>query len=234
MDASVVRHAGVALQALSWLLTGPHSDGRSTFHLLKPAVASGDAASVQRLLAQSSARRRLQSLVDSSRRTLLFYAGSPAVAQLLVQHGCPLDRRDAHGQTPLHCAVIAGRVEVSRWMSERLPQLVHTADSSGKRPMHHAESEAMVRSVTSAHTASARRSSALDAQLKPTHLHCSPRLFAVPPRRVLYEAGGDVNSADKSGSTLMHAAARLGREDVVRYANKTTHAASLAAPMATL
>ena len=146
MDASVARHAGVALQALSWLLTGTDSDGRSTFHLLKPHVASGDAASVQRLLAQAGTRRRFQSLLDSSRRTLLFYAGSPAVAQLLVQHGCSLDQRDAHGQTPLHCAVIAGYVEVSRWMIERLPQLVHTADPSGKRPMHHAESEEVVRS----------------------------------------------------------------------------------------
>lgn len=46
-------------------------------------------------------------------------------------------------------------------------------------------------------------------------------LTAVLRRRVLYEAGADINSADKHGVTLMHSAAKLGREDVVRYGRHT-------------
>ena len=51
-----------------------------------------------------------------------------------------------------------------------------------------------------------------------THAADVPRVHvcAINPR-VLYEAGADINSADKSGSTVIHVTAKLGRENVVRF-----------------
>ena len=50
----------------------------------------------------------------------------------------------------------------------------------------------------------------------------------LPARRVLFDAGADINSADSRGITLMHTTAKLGREDVVMYIAHDRH--SLPAP----
>ena len=144
MDGAVIRHVGVLLQAVSWFMTDAETNA-TLYHLLKSYTTRGDITSLHSALLQPTIRKRLPSLLDSSHRTLLFYASSPAVAQLLVDSGCSLDRLDAYGQTPLHCAVIAGYVDVCGWMVQRQPPLVHARDPGGKQPTHHAESEEMVR-----------------------------------------------------------------------------------------
>ena len=144
MDRAIVRHVGVLLQALSWLVTNT-VDKSALYHKLKSYAVRSDITSLQQALLQPTTHQLLASLLDSSRRTLLFYASTPAVAQLLLDGGCSLDRLDAYGQTPLHCAVIAGHVDVCCWMVQRRPQLVHVSDPGGKQPMHHAEEQEMVR-----------------------------------------------------------------------------------------
>ena len=150
MDGAVLRHAGVLLQAISWFMTTTEADS-ALYHLLKRYAASNDTASLQLVLIQPATRARLPFLLDSSRRSVLFYASSSTAAQLLLDSGCSLDQRDAYEQTPLHCAVIAGHVEVCRWMMLRRPRLVDVRDPGGKQAIHHAENEDMVRSVDTTH-----------------------------------------------------------------------------------
>ena len=144
MDGAAIRHVGLLLQAASWFVTST-DDTHTLYHQLKSYAVHDNATSLKRSLDQVTASKRLASLLDSSRRSLLFHASSPAMAQLLLDGGCALDQRDAYGQTPLHCAVIAGHVGVCRWIVQRRPDLVHVRDPGGKQPVHHSESEDMVR-----------------------------------------------------------------------------------------
>ncbi len=61
------------------------------------AVQKGDVTTLQKLLDQGADPKAL----DNDKRTLLFYAGSPEVAELLIAKGVDLKAKDAGGADPL-------------------------------------------------------------------------------------------------------------------------------------
>lgn len=93
------------LEELARVQAAPYADEIPLFC----AAASGSAECVQ-LLLEAGADVMLR---DSSRRTALFEAASPAVARLLVARGLRMDDTDCYGWVPLSNAVSEGEEGLS-------------------------------------------------------------------------------------------------------------------------
>jgi ankyrin repeat protein len=56
--------------------------------------------------------------------------------ELLVEHGADVKEPDRHSRTPLHLAVMMGKIDVVKFLLERWPEGIRERDDDGETPLH--------------------------------------------------------------------------------------------------
>ena len=118
----------------------------STRHELQKAVASGDAANVERLLEFGGPE--LAAAYTDDGWTLLHLAPTAEIAQLLLAHGADINAPNRHrvfgpGNSPLHAATYMGSAEVARLLIQKGGN-VNATDNAVWTPLHLAASNGYV------------------------------------------------------------------------------------------
>ncbi|HEY9607990.1 ankyrin repeat domain-containing protein [Allocoleopsis sp.] len=131
---------------------------------------------------------------DESKRTPLYTAASKEVAEVLIAHGASVNVKDSWGQTPLHTA---SSREVAEVLIARGAD-VRAKDNQGRTPLHTA-STGEVAEVLIAHGADIH---AKDTQGR-TPLHTASTEEVA---EVLIAHGADIHAKDNQGRTPLHTA----------------------------
>ncbi|KAK3591754.1 hypothetical protein CHS0354_019526 [Potamilus streckersoni] len=79
--------------------------------------------------------------VDNDKRTPAHYAasaGNVAVLRYLIDSGTDPRCRISNKETLLHIACIHGRIEITKYLVETYPKMLHEVDNGKKTPAHHA------------------------------------------------------------------------------------------------
>jgi len=125
----------------------------SYFDNIPRAAAKGDAAAVQRLLADGVTPQQ----VDDNNRTGLHVAamtGNLQIFAMLVKAGAKLDAKDPLGNTPLHYAAAGNQIEMVRLMLA-LHAPIDEQNKNGLTPLMLAASRGNVETVQALLTAGA-------------------------------------------------------------------------------
>jgi ankyrin repeat protein len=140
--------------------------------------------------------------------------------ELLVEQGANLDEGDFSDNRPLHLAVIAGKLDVVKFLVERWPQGLQVKNSNQETPLHLAASNQnadMVRFLVEQWPEAMREVDR--GGLTPLHL-AACRGGAIEEVRVLMDGWPEaMEERNPLGNTPLHLAAGVRREnaDVVRF-----------------
>jgi ankyrin repeat protein len=176
---------------------------------LHDAVSKGDAAAVERLLAQGAN----VNAADEYRATALHVAagtGDVKIAGMLLAKGASLSAQDSGGNTSLHIAAANGKVAVMKLLIAAGAEVDARTQMGGFTPLH---SAALAGDAEAAKLllASGADPNAKDAMgTGDTPLHCAAMKGHEKVVAALLDKGAQVNGAGRSGLTPLHYAAHEG------------------------
>jgi ankyrin repeat protein len=181
---------------------------------LHDAVCKGDAAAVERLLAQGAN----VSATDEYRDTALHLAagrGDVKIAGMLLAKGASLSAQDSGGNTSLHIAAANGKVDVMKLLIAAGAEVDARTQTGRSTPLHSAalagEAEAVKLLLASGADPNAK-----DAmKIGDTPLHYAAMKGHERAVAALLDKGAQVNGGDTSGLTPLHYAAHDGYTSVV-------------------
>jgi ankyrin repeat protein len=212
-----------------------HRRSTSLASLMAAAAASGDAATIGRVLGAggSVSRRGADGLAPLH---VAAAAGQHAAVRCLARMGADVEARDAAGYTPLHRAVLAGRVSIIAHLANlgvdldarvqepvgataalHLAAAVPSARNDAQPPppatpspeQRHDEPLRFGYALSS--TGHSRRSSCASASSDSSSRSSINPDYAAPTMvEALLRAGARVDAVDANGETALHIAARAG------------------------
>ena len=175
------------------------SQGRTPLH---HAAASSDTILVEAFL---NAGANIEAK-DRQDATPLLYASTYEVSQLLKKRGANISHTDQKGRGVLHYAVVNESQDIVEWVIRKRLLSVDQQDCQGRTALHYA----LTYYPSMAGILKNNANFEVKDKYGKTPLHTSV-LFANDQERgdVAFGWGGDVNTQDNSGATLLHTAASV-------------------------
>jgi ankyrin repeat protein len=165
-----------------------------------PFFGSGDRDDLAKFLVENGADAAAKDKRGSTLLHLVSKRGSEDLALFLLKHGVDVTCQNDDGFTPLHLASKRGSVYLARLLVEHGADVtVNLKSKDGSTPLHMA--------------------------VRVREIELFERDQLVNLARVLIKHGADVTALDKSGSTPLDEAKRVGRTDLVSFLSSVEHGA---------